>query len=79
VHAGKGIIFWESIKKHSSLNEYLDELAKLDDKTKEVEYGKQNWHVSHVLSKKNGYVRLSLWAFGISLFFLALEFLISKF
>ncbi|GEM_PF-1728310 len=78
-HAGKGPIFWESIKKHNSLNEYLDELAKLDVKAKEIEYGKQNWHVSHVLSKKNGNVRLALWTFGLSLLFLATEFLISKF
>ncbi|MFZ2784941.1 MAG: Pycsar system effector family protein [Sediminibacterium sp.] len=78
-HAGKGLIFWESIRQHNSQEDYLKELAKLDSKVKEVEYGKQNWHVSSVLSSKNNQIRNSLWTFGISVLLLSAVYIISKF
>lgn len=78
-NAGKGLIFWESIRSHKSLDSYLEELGKLDNAKKEIEYGKQNWHISNVLSAKNNNVRLSLLTFGASLIFLIIEYVLVKF
>lgn len=71
----KGLIFWENIKSHSSINEYINESGQLNNSVIEEEYAKQNWHVSQVLSKKHFFIRLAIIAFAISLISLVVMFI----
>ncbi len=73
--SAKGLIFWENIKQYDNIQEYINESGKLNDKIVEDEYAKQNWHVSHVLSKKHFYIRLAIITFGLSLITLVIIFI----
>lgn len=70
-----GLIFWENVKSHSNSKDYLNELYKLNNNSVEVEYAKQNWHVSKVLSTKNLFVRIALIFIGISIVFLVASYI----
>jgi hypothetical protein len=47
-----GAVFWEDIQFFKKVDEYENQLSKLDEPAVEVEYAHQNWHVSAVVHKK---------------------------
>ena len=72
----RGVIFWENIYSYGSMGEFLNDVSKLDKKTIELEYAKQNWHVSKVLHRKNRSVRWAILAFSIALLLLVITYLL---
>lgn len=72
---GQGFIFWENINAYKKIEDYTSKISSIDDKEVEIEYAKQNWYVSKLLSKKNKYIRISLWISIVAIIFLSITYL----
>jgi hypothetical protein len=57
-----GVIFWEGIRAKSSYDEYLNAVRSLDEKSVELEFAEQNWHISGLLESKFEWTQRSLQA-----------------
>lgn len=59
----RGLIFWEDVRSHRSLDEYRDAVAALSEEQVEVEYAAQNYAVSSVVHRKMAATRMAVWLF----------------
>lgn len=62
---GNGLIFWEDIREHKSLDEYINELKSVSDFRLKKEYASQNYLVSYVLHDKHVWLQRAITSFGI--------------
>lgn len=73
-HSGSGHMFWSDIRSFESANSYWKSLAALDSDSIGLEYARQNFNVSGVLTQKTRAVRLAIWLFGAACAVLAIAF-----
>ncbi len=67
-HDAEGLIFWRSILTKGSPQAYVDSIQKMDKRSIEEEYAKDNYHMSKTLSYKDMLLRcaISLFIAGMS-------------
>jgi len=73
----QGIIYWEGILGHKSLDAYLSVISTSDAARIEREYAEQNWSISQLLVSKFTWTQRSIWlllaGMLVALFSLALR------
>jgi len=59
----RGVVFWEDIRSHSELADYVQAVGELDDTGVELEYAAQNYFVSDVVHRKMSTTRVAIGLF----------------
>lgn len=73
-HSGTGHMFWGDIRSFDSASSYWKSLSALNDDAIGLEYARQNFNVSDVLTRKIRGVQRAIWAFASACLVLAFAY-----